>query len=265
MASRCEPEHLIWQVSCEVARLRSRELAARERYAHEHRFLWVQPSLDGSARLFAQGPIADIATIVGTADAFAPRPLDAEEPDQPSRGAQRFDGLVDSAIAALGGGTGRAKPRITLTYRAQDLSDLGKSSGASVLWAHPGAPPSISAELTEMLTCDAEIVPVLFEGATPVAVGTTTKTIPHKVRTAVFARDGGCRFPGCSAPVAWCDVHHTMPGVHDPTLCLALCRRCHRRIHHGSWQIRPVRDGLIEFHHRGQIYASQPRFAPARE
>jgi hypothetical protein len=114
--------------------------------------------------------------------------------------------------------------------------------------------------------CDATYVPVIFDGSRPVAVGDATAPISPKMRTALIARDGGCRFPGCRAPVSWCDAHHIRARIHDgPTVIdnlVLLCRRCHRRIHRYRWRITLDGDGMCEFSRQGRTYASSPRALP---
>ena len=42
----------------------------------------------------------------------------------------------------------------------------------------------------------------------PLDVGPGAATAPAAIRRGVEARDGHCVFTGCTAPAAWCDVHH---------------------------------------------------------
>jgi hypothetical protein len=113
------------------------------------------------------------------------------------------------------------------------------------------------------LSCDANVIPVVFDGGRPIAVGTAQDAITSRMRTVLIARDGGCRFPGCRAPVSWCDAHHIRARVHEgPTVIdnlILLCRRCHRRIHRYRWRITLGDDGTCEFSTQGRAFASSPR------
>ena len=262
-----EPEALVFQVGCEVARLTARSRASVERRNAEAEFLWVQPDFDGGARLYAQGGADTMATILEAVDSFAERPHNPDDPGAPTRAHQRYSGLVQVCERALAGGdaVGRPRPRVHVTADARDLAELGASEAARLMWNLPGRAPALSPELARMLACDAELVPVLFDGARLLSFGNPTKTIPDKIRQAVLIRDGGCRFPGHHAPVGWCEVHHAVPGCHDPNLLVSLCRTCHSRVHDNRMKVRPLADGTIEFRHAGKTYRSVPRTRPLRE
>ena len=145
-----------------------------------------------------------------------------------------------------------------------DLEDLS-AGGARVLWDLAGGAGRLSPIGTALELCDAELRAVLFDGARPIAVGDARSAIPPKIRAAVIARDGGCRGPGCRAPVAFCQIHHiNAKGGHHLDNLVLLCTRCHRRMHRRAWRIVHRDDGLIAFSHRGRTYTSPPRAGPLR-
>jgi hypothetical protein len=55
------------------------------------------------------------------------------------------------------------------------------------------------------------------------------------------ARDRGCVFPGCGRPPEWTDGHHIRHWIHGGPTTLEnlalLCRRHHRLVHEGGWQL----------------------------
>lgn len=68
------------------------------------------------------------------------------------------------------------------------------------------------------------------------------RTVPTGLWHALLLRDGGCRWPGCDAPAAWCDVAHghtayTDGGLLSPQNAALLCRSHHRRFDLGPWVI----------------------------
>ena len=71
------------------------------------------------------------------------------------------------------------------------------------------------------------------------AVSDQTYTPSPRTRRHLFAQDRGCLFPGCPAPVWYCDADHSTPhdqgGCTDPDNCGLLCRRHHRLKTHTGW------------------------------
>ncbi|WP_460461078.1 HNH endonuclease signature motif containing protein, partial [Angustibacter peucedani] len=99
----------------------------------------------------------------------------------------------------------------------------------------PDGQPLSAAALAE-ISCSAEMVPVLFDQVgNPLDVGRTQYPFPAKQRLAIAVRDKHCTFPGCTAPPAWCDVHHTTPfsrgGKTSVSTGTLVCGRHHRHVH----------------------------------
>ena len=93
------------------------------------------------------------------------------------------------------------------------------------------------------------LLPPLLGGARsqPLDVGRTSRVITPAQRNALAVRDGGCVFPGCSRPLAWCEGHHLISwldgGPTDlPNLAL-VCRAHHRAVHEGGRRLARGPDG----------------------
>ncbi|HET6877626.1 MAG TPA: DUF222 domain-containing protein, partial [Jatrophihabitans sp.] len=55
--------------------------------------------------------------------------------------------------------------------------------------------------------CEAEMATIVTNDTGAVlALGRTRRLATHKQRLALAARDGGCSFPGCTRPAAWCEA-----------------------------------------------------------
>ncbi|HET7820694.1 MAG TPA: HNH endonuclease signature motif containing protein, partial [Ornithinibacter sp.] len=66
----------------------------------------------------------------------------------------------------------------------------------------------------------------------------------------VRARDGRCRFPGCSITARFCDLDHVRPWPTGPTAArnlLTLCRRHHRIKQRPGWRLHLTPDGTATF------------------
>jgi len=98
--------------------------------------------------------------------------------------------------------TGGERPQVRVTL------DLEKLRNA-VAGTHLDTGAWYSPSQLRMLACDAFIIPTVMRGnSEPLDIGRATRTIPAGIRRAVAVRDGGCSFPGCNRPPAWCEVHH---------------------------------------------------------
>ncbi|HET6969185.1 MAG TPA: HNH endonuclease signature motif containing protein [Ornithinibacter sp.] len=79
----------------------------------------------------------------------------------------------------------------------------------------------------------------------------------------VRARDGRCRFPGCSVAVRFCDLDHVRPwptGPTSPTNLICLCRRHHRIKQRAGWAVRLHPDARATWTDpTGRVRTSWPR------
>jgi hypothetical protein len=201
----------------------------------ERRELHVSPTLEGMVRvdgnLDSETGESLISALRATLDASvrATGPPDLRTPAQ-----RRADALgeicrhwLDTARRPMVAGE---RPHVTVTM---DLDALkGRCGGTSEL-DHTGP---IHPETARRLACDASVSRIITRGRSePLDVGRRTAVVPAALRRAVVARDGGCRFPGCDRPHAWCDAHHIVHWADGgrtalPNLLL-LCRPHHRLLH----------------------------------
>ncbi len=92
------------------------------------------------------------------------------------------------------------------------------------------------------MACDASITRVVMAGPSePLDVGRRTPVVSAGLRRVVVLRDQGCRFPTCTRPHAWTDVHHIVHwadgGETSPHNLLLLCRPHHRLVHEGGFRL----------------------------
>jgi len=261
-----DPDELLARVDDAVNDLRADLARAREDRRIERGFLAVQGRFDGSSTFHGEADAEATATLLEALDAHADRPVNADDDDAPSRGQQRLDALIHMCEYSLNGGhreQTRPRPRLIATVDVNALARDGRSDSARVLWSLVGRAPRLTPVATEALMCDASVVPVVFDCARPVAVGDASSPITSRLRNALIARDGGCRFPSCGAPVSWCDAHHIRPRAEEGATALdnllLLCRRCHRSVHRHRWRISMRDDGICEFKKNGHTYASSPQ------
>jgi hypothetical protein len=90
--------------------------------------------------------------------------------------------------------------------------------------------------------CGSTVGNLLLEASREVLyVGRAERVVPPRLRRALEARDGHCRFPGCQAHVRRCHAHHVLEwengGSTDIDNCLLLCVRHHHAVHEGGWSL----------------------------
>jgi Domain of unknown function (DUF222)/HNH endonuclease len=247
---------------------------------HERRGLWVAPTLEGMVAL--QGLLEPEAghTLLAALEPLA-RPASAA--DERSGDQRRADALTELARRNLEGGqlpqTGGVRPQLTVVVDLDSL--VGQAAmGGDAGWAVPLAPeacrrlacdsaltrvvvtrhpgddpggghhspnddPGLAARLRAAMT----LLPPILGGAVspPLEVGRASRVITPAQRSALAVRDGGCGFPDCDRPLAWCEGHHLVSwldgGPTDLDNLALLCRAHHRAIHEGGWQLTRGPDG----------------------
>jgi hypothetical protein len=113
---------------------------------------------------------------------------------------------------------------------ARDPSERGDGLGARDLR---------EAGLGARLRAAMALLPPTLGGAPsqPLEVGRASRVVQAAQRTALAVRDGGCAFPGCQRPLAWCEAHHLRHWLHGGPTDLAnlalVCRAHHRAA--GGW------------------------------
>lgn len=75
----------------------------------------------------------------------------------------------------------------------------------------------------------------------PLYLGRKERFFNRAQRRALGIRDRGCRAPGCTAPVGWCDAHHIVPwsegGPTDISNGILLCPFHHHEVHRGMLEV----------------------------
>jgi Domain of unknown function (DUF222) len=260
---------------CEVADPDAAEQQAQRR--HERRGLWVAPTFEGMVAVDGLLDAEAGETLLTALEPLA-RPSAAE--DERSAAQRNADALTELARRQLEGGrlpqTGGVRPQVTVTIDLASLVGQPGLPGAEGGWVGP-----LPAETARRLACDATVtrvvvarhrdldpshddsdlaarlratmtlLPPALGGAPtqPLEVGRATRVVAPAQRTALTVRDGGCRFPGCDRPVAWCDAHHLRHWLHggptDLGNLVLLCRGHHHAVHEGGWRLDRHPDGTF--------------------
>jgi hypothetical protein len=136
--------------------------------------------------------------------------------------------LIRDAVGAEPGSGSAPRAEVTLVMHDHEVTDPDGTPlprAAAGVWG-----------------CDPEVWAVVVnEMGIPVDVGHTKRLATVAQRRAIAIRDGGCTFPGCDAPIDWCDHHHVVDwhkgGPTDLANLVALCRHHHGVTHRNGWSM----------------------------
>ncbi|MEO8106559.1 MAG: DUF222 domain-containing protein [Actinomycetes bacterium] len=178
---------------------------------------------------------------------------------------RRHDALLDALQVATQSDqlpvSGALSPRILITTPPEAFLPDKLRPGSSPAWRPAtfadGGP--IPGPLFDQLSCNPTLIRVIQSPSGVVLdVGRAHRFFTPGQRTALWTRDRGCRFPGCSAP--WTHAHHVLPwqqgGTTDLANGLLLCSHHHRAVHDGTWSLTTGQHGAnhaVTFTHRNRL------------
>ena len=144
---------------------------------------------------------------------------------------QRYaDALVDLASGA--------KPaEIQVTATLETLKGMAGAAAAEMEFALP-----LSSTTVQGMACDCSVTRVILDqDSVVVDMGRSKRVIANALRNALKIRDGHCQWPRCERTASWCHGHHIVHwidgGPTDLENLVLLCRRHHRMVHEGGWQL----------------------------
>lgn len=126
----------------------------------------------------------------------------------------------------------------TTSHTTSDTTSDTSSDGAA------GIAPTVR---HEVVACDAKTGALLAAATDPDRTGrqrvieSKAYRPPSALVDLVRARDGQCRFPGCTVNARFCDLDHVRPwplGPTDAANLMCLCRRHHRIKQTVRWRVR---------------------------
>src|SRR5438309_8145145 len=147
------------------------------------------------------------------------------------------------ALVELASGGKPANLQVTATI--ETLKGLAGAAAGEMEFSLP-----ISSTSVQRMACDCSVTRVLLnQESVTIDVGRSKRVISGAARKALMARDGHCRWPDCERPASWCDGHHVVHwidgGGTDLDNLVLLCRRHHRMVHEGGWQLIKTKSGQI--------------------
>ena len=241
------------------------ERRRRER-ARCTRDVYVADGLDGISTLVARMATEDAHAIMALVDAVAV----AGELPELTVGERRAEALAAlvlhrgaslAVLDAAGGGQGPAvQARIDVVLDLPTL--LGLADHPAEIAGGRAATVPVHADAMRDLLADPRVAVTLCRlVAEPVTghlldAGRRTYQAPAALRAFIAARDGNCRFPGCSRRADRCQLDHAVAwddgGRTDLANLGALCTRHHQLKTHTGWDILASRaDGSCSWRSPG--------------
>ena len=106
-------------------------------------------------------------------------------------------------------------------------------------------------ETVRRLCCDGSIAPIIENSkGEPLNVGRKIRTVTTAIRRALWSRDKGCAFPGCSH-TRFVDAHHIKHwadgGETSIENMVLLCTSHHKLVHEGGYKINRDQSGELFF------------------
>ncbi|MBW4032551.1 MAG: DUF222 domain-containing protein [Acidobacteria bacterium] len=165
---------------------------------------------------------------------FAP-----EEADSRTLSHRRLDALISMARESLEHDSGRVAGIAVTMVVTIPLETLRSGIGAAQI---EGIDTPISAATARRLAASAELIPAVLGGPSePLDLGRAQRLFSAPQRRALAIRDGGCVWPRCEAPPAWCEVAHVdasaMGGPTDLANGALMCPYHHRRFDVDGWAL----------------------------
>lgn len=156
------------------------------------------------------------------------------ERDERTPAQRRADALVEAirrGVSSPGDAPKSDKAQVHVTIPLSTLLGEDAHGGATTMTGQVLAP-----SVARRMACDAGIIPVVLGGDREILdMGRSVRLFTPGQRRAVWLRDGGCTYPGCTMPPQWCDAHHvdwwSRGGGSDIDNAALLCQRHHTRVH----------------------------------
>lgn len=181
-------------------------------------------------------PVGAAALEAAIGPLSAPVPGPDGERDPRSVQLRRGQALIEVCRRATSAGDrppAGVKSTLLVTMSLDDLA--GRTRAAAVLGSAQ-AGTLIAPETARRIACDATVIPVVLGADGELLdLGRGTRLATAGQLTALWWRDRGCSFPGCTTPAHWCDAHHLVHwadgGRSDLANLALLCGRHHSVVH----------------------------------
>jgi hypothetical protein len=198
-----------------------------------------RPSTDELGALTYQlilDPVGAAALEAAIGPLSTPVPGPDGERDSRSPQLRRGQALIEVCRRATSAGDRPPSGVKTTLMLTMSYDDLAARVGAATVVGSTQGGSLIAPETVRRLACDAAVIPTVLGGRGEVLdQGRSTRLATPGQLAALWLRDAGCSFPGCTTPAHWCDAHHLIHwadgGTSDLSNLALLCGRHHSVVH----------------------------------
>jgi hypothetical protein len=240
-------EHLLALV------LDEEEADRRERAASEMRSVRSHHVGKGVKRFVIDAPARQAAILEGILTSRLAKPVKGPDDERDPRSAaqRQFDALmtvVGRGLAAPEGVPQTARATLFITMQLDHLRRDTPGHGTTLTGG------SLSARQVRQAACEAEIIPVVLGGEGQILdMGRAVRLATPAQVKALYLRDQGCTFPGCSVPAQWTIAHHhpwfSRGGATDLDKLALLCEPHHTHVHENDLECT-IDDSGVTWHER---------------
>ena len=141
--------------------------------------------------------------------------------------------------------TGNRSVNLQVTATVETLRALAGAAAGEMEFSLP-----ISATSVQRVACDCSVTRVLLnQDSVAIDLGRSKRVVSPALRSALKLRDGHCQWPGCERPTSYCDGHHLVHwadgGETNLDNVVLLCKRHHRMVYEGGWQLIRADDQIV--------------------
>ncbi|WP_179555605.1 HNH endonuclease signature motif containing protein [Pseudoclavibacter sp. JAI123] len=204
---------------------------------------------DATLRASGAVGVSDASGVLGVPGTSGVHEPEVPIRDERSPSQRRIDALVSvfaqHAESPAAPRTGGEAPTLVVSVTRTGLLGAIDSLADVPRFEHSGEPASI--DVARRILCDGIIRAALVDDDGEVLkLGRKRRLFSPAQRRAIFARDGGCRAPGCVFPFDMVEFHHVRPwwqgGLTDTCNGIALCSFHHHEVHLERLVIVPSAD-----------------------
>ncbi|HSP52106.1 MAG TPA: DUF222 domain-containing protein [Cryobacterium sp.] len=242
-------------------RLDEAGIAAREKQAHDDRYLKVYRLSNGNVRLNGLFAPEDGEFVLSTFDSITgprrggvrfvdkERAAWAKRLQEDPRSTEQIaaDSLVQLLKIAGEADPGRVfggrRPSVRVIVTEEALQPGRKDTQPAAHGQIEGNPVPISQETIDRLLCETGSRGIQFDDTGQiVSVGRDERLFTEAQRAAMAVRDGGCLWVDCDRSPAWSEAHHINEwlkdtGYTDLAEGVLLCHPHHLLLHNQHWEI----------------------------